>query len=144
MRDLLRGFGFGFPVRFAAVAAVVLTGMAVPVSGERPALAMLDRLEHGRWDLRTRSPGVDLQSICLSNGRGLIQLRHPGDDCPRLIIDDSENEVTVQYTCKGRGYGRTHIRRETDRLVQIETQGIDDGLPFSFVAEGRRIGDCGD
>ena len=28
-------------------------------------------------------------------------------------------EVTVQYTCRGRGYGRTHIRRETNRLVQI-------------------------
>ena len=48
----------------------------------------------------------------------------------------------MQYTCRGRGYGRTHIRRETGRLVQIESQGIVDGLPFDFVAEGRRIGEC--
>lgn len=143
MRDLLRGFGFGFPVRFVAIAAIALTGMAVPVSGQRPALSMLDELEHGRWELRTRTQGGDAQFICLRDGRGLIQLRHPGDACPRLIIGDTASEVTVQYTCKGRGYGRTHIRRETDRLVQIDTQGIDDGLPFAFAVEGRRIGDCG-
>jgi hypothetical protein len=48
----------------------------------------------------------------------------------------------VQYTCRGRGYGRTHIRRETSRLVQIDTQGIADGRPFAFAAEARRVGDC--
>jgi hypothetical protein len=50
--------------------------------------------------------------------------------------------VTVQYTCRGRGFGRTHIRRETDRLVQIDTQGIADSRPFAFSVEARRTGDC--
>ena len=44
---------------------------------------------------------------------------------------------------RGRGYGRTSIRLETDRLVQIRTQGIADGLPFEYSAEARRVGDCG-
>ena len=48
----------------------------------------------------------------------------------------------VQYTCRGKGYGRTQIRRESNRLVQIDSQGIADGLPFSFSAEARRVGDC--
>ncbi len=81
-------------------------------------------------------------SICLQDGRRLIQLRHPSSACERLIVADSPGEVTVQYTCRGRGYGRTHIRLETGRLVQIESQGILDGLPFDFVAEARRIGEC--
>ena len=54
------------------------------------------------------------------------------------------SDVTVQYTCPGRGFGRTHIRRETRRLVQIDTQGVAEGLPFSASIEGRRVGDCGE
>ncbi|WP_374529596.1 DUF3617 domain-containing protein [Novosphingobium sp.] len=103
---------------------------------------MLDQLDSGRWELRSREPGAATERLCLPNGRRLIQLRHPGSDCDRFIVQDSPNEVTVQYTCRGRGYGRTHIRRETNRLVQIETQGIAEGLPFDFSAEARRVGDC--
>ncbi len=40
------------------------------------------------------------------------------------------------------GSGRTTIRVETPRLVQIETQGIADQSPFAFSAEARRIGTC--
>ena len=60
-----------------------------------------------------------------------------------LIIDDSASDVTVQYTCRGNGYGRTHIRKETASLVQIESQGISGGKPFQFTAEARRTGGCG-
>ena len=121
------------------VAAVLL---AVPAMGQNP-LGMLDRLQ-GRWELRVREPGGEVQRLCLQDGRRLIQLRHPGTTCNRLIINDANNEVTVQYTCPGRGYGRTEIRMETERLVQIQTQGIAEGLPFSYTMEGRRVGDCKD
>jgi len=50
--------------------------------------------------------------------------------------------VTVQYTCRGLGYGRTAIRRESSRLVQVQSQGIAEGLPFEISGEARRIGDC--
>ena len=52
------------------------------------------------------------------------------------------NEVTGQYTCRGDGYGRTHIRRETATLAQIDGQGIAGGKPFQFAAEARRVGSC--
>lgn len=113
-----------------------------PANGQRSALAMLDGLEGGRWEVRLRDGTRRAYPLCLDNGRGLIQLRHDRQNCDRLVIDDQPGEVTVQYTCRGRGYGRTHIRRETDRLVQIETQGIAEGLPFDFTAEARRVGDC--
>ena len=70
------------------------------------------------------------EQICLRDGRRLIQLRHPASTCNRLILADNPGEVVVQYTCPGRGFGRTAIRRETGRLVQIESQGVLDGLPF--------------
>ena len=129
-------------LRMHVVLMAAAAGLAAPASGQRQALAMLDQLDSGRWELRSRDARGPGEQICLRDGRRLIQLRHPATLCDRLIVSDDPNEVTVQYTCRGRGYGRTHIRRETGRLVQIETQGIVDGLPFDFAAEGRRVGDC--
>jgi hypothetical protein len=59
------------------------------------------------------------------------------------VLNQTRTEMTVQYTCKGSGFGRTQLRRETAQLVQIETQGVADGLPFDFSAEGRWAGECG-
>jgi hypothetical protein len=103
---------------------------------------MLDQLDPGRWELRLREPGGAVQRLCLRDGRRLIQLRHAERQCERFVVSDQPGDVTIQYTCPGRGYGRTHIHRESDRVVQIESQGIADGLPFNFVAEGRHVGDC--
>lgn len=130
-------------MRAIAVALAGWAALAVPASSQRPALAMLDQIEPGRWEIRLRDGSRRTYPVCVDNGRKLIQLRHEALNCERLVVDDRANEVTVQYTCRGRGYGRTSIRRETGRLVQIETQGIAEGLPFEFEAEARRIGDCG-
>lgn len=129
-------------LRIAMVMAATAAAFVAPAIGQGRQLAMLDQLQSGRWELRSREPGAQTERLCIPSGRRLIQLRHPGNDCERFIVQDGPNEVTVQYTCRGRGYGRTHIRRETNRLVQIESQGIAEGLPFEFSAEGRRVGDC--
>lgn len=105
-------------------------------------MAMLDEIAGGRWELRVREPGVLPQQMCVSSGRRFIQLRHQTDSCSSLVIEDGQNDVTVQYSCRGRGYGRTHIRKESNRLLQIDSQGIAQGLPFQFTAEARRTGDC--
>jgi len=126
----------------ALALCAVAAAIAGPAQGQRPALAMLDALEHGRWELRLRGDSTGVEQICLGDARRLIQLRHPALACEQLVVEDTPGAVTVQYTCRGRGYGRTHIRRESSRLVQIDSQGIANGLPFSFAAEGRRVGDC--
>ena len=129
------------------VAATGVAGLAVastPLSGQRPALAMLNQLDSGRWELRLREHGAAAERICMRDGRRLIQLRHPQQLCERFVVSDEPNAVVIQYTCRGRGYGRTQIRRESARLVQIESQGIAEGLPFNFAAEARWVaGDCG-
>ncbi|MEN9683728.1 MAG: hypothetical protein RLZZ427_1479 [Pseudomonadota bacterium] len=129
-------------LRVAGWAWAFAAGVAVPASGQRVSLAMLDQLDTGRWELRVRDGSAATERLCVPNGRRFIQLRHPGNDCERFVVEDSPREITVQYTCRGRGYGRTHIRRETARLIQIESQGIAEGLPFDFSAEARRVGDC--
>ena len=130
-------------LRFAAAVLAFCAGVAVtPATGQRPALAMLDGLEKGRWLVRSRGSEPATFPVCIDNGRKLIQLRHLDADCEHLVIADGAAAVTVQYTCRGQGYGRTTIRRESNRLVQIETQGIARGLPFDDLVEARHTGNC--
>ena len=132
--------------RFSVVGILVALGMialgaALPAAAQSDSLAMLSRLSKGEWTVQYRGSAPD-RKICVRSGRELIQLRHAGAGCNRFVVEDVPNRVTVQYTCTGNGYGRTAIRRETDDLVQIESQGIASGMPFQFVAEARRTGGC--
>lgn len=123
-----------------ALVAVPALGLAAP-SLAQASLAMLDSLESGAWELRFRD-GSPARKLCVRDGREFIQLRHKDGGCNRFVVEDGRNEVTVQYTCPGNGYGRTNIRKEGAALVQIDSQGISDGRPFQFSAEARRTGAC--
>lgn len=125
--------------RFSLLAAA-LTAVAAPA--QAPSLAMLDRLEKGGWQLRERGKDNLLRTVCLGDGRRLIQIYHQRAGCSRYVIEDTPSSVTVHYTCPGAGHGRTSIRAETNRLVQIDTQGIAEGHPFSQAIEARRSGGC--
>ena len=127
-------------MKTAAIASVAVFAFT-PATAQAPDLEMLDRLDRGAWTLSFRS-GQPAQRICLRTGRELIQLQHRQPGCERFVVGDSANEVTVQYTCRGNGYGRTTIRRESNGLVQLRSQGIQGGQPFRIEGEGRRTGSC--
>ena len=121
---------------------------AVPVSAVSPAVAppaaptSTPAFDLGRWELRPRGGGA-AQQICVVNIDRLLRLRHEAiGGCEQFALRAPSGQTTVQYTCRGRGYGRTHLRFETARLVQLDTRGVLDGLPFEMSAEARRIGDC--
>ena len=115
--------------------------VGLPLAAQSAELAMLGSLTKGSWTVRNRDDGSQ-QRICVRTGRELIQLRHKQPGCSQFVVDDKPNEVVVQYTCRGNGYGRTSIRREGSGLVQIDSQGIINGAPFAFKAEGRHSGSC--
>jgi hypothetical protein len=115
--------------------------VAAPLGVHAAELGMLDSLTKGAWSLRIRDDGSE-QRICVRDGRELIQLRHKQAGCSRFVVRDEASEVVVQYTCRGNGYGRTSIRREGDGLVQVQSQGIIDGAPFSISGEARHSGAC--
>lgn len=131
---------FSHPIK-ALLAVAALSG-ATAVPAEAPSLAMLDMLEKGSWQLRERGNTVVAQTMCLGDARKMIQIFHSRATCSRYVIEDTPKSVTVHYTCPGAGHGRTTIRAETNRLIQIDTQGIADGKPFSQVYEARRSGAC--
>jgi len=130
--------------------AVMVTGAAflavsawqrVPAQAPARPLHVLAQMDAGKWELRSRDSGT-VRQLCLGNRRNAVQLMHRDNACDWVVLEDAAASLTVQYTSRGHGYGRTHIRRETARLVQIETQGIANGVPFDERVEGRRSGDC--
>lgn len=122
-------------ISFAA-GTIVAPGLA-----QTNELVIFDGLQKGEWTLRFRD-GSDVRKICLRSGEELIQLQHNDRNCSRFVVENSAGKATVQYTCRGNGYGRTSVRRETATLAQVETQGIAGGLPFQLQAEARRTGSC--
>ncbi|HUD94343.1 hypothetical protein [Sphingobium sp.] len=123
-----------------ATAALMMTGWAGAVT--MPQLVALRGLEAGEWELRGRGEGAETRKMCVSDLRQLLQPQHPGSVCRSFVINDSAHAASITYDCAAAGNGRTDLRIETSRLVQIRSQGIADGAPFAFAAEGRRVGDC--
>lgn len=114
---------------------------AAPGLAQGNGLTMLGTLAKGEWTIKQRGGAPD-RKICLRSGAELIQIMHRESGCNQFVVEDGAARVTVQYTCPGNGYGRTSIRRETASLVQLESQGIHDGMPFQLAAEARRTGSC--
>lgn len=105
-------------------------------------LSLLNTLERGQWNLRPAGVGSQSTKICLGNPKVLTQIQHSGVACERYVIRSTANSVTVSYTCKGQGQGLTTIRKESNRIVHIQSQGIHNNAPFSFSVEGRKTGPC--
>jgi len=102
---------------------------------------LLSRLEAGKRELRGAA-NARIGSICLGNPLLLTQPQHGAAPCTREVVPTDSDSITVNYSCPGLGRGRTTIRLETPRLVQIDSQGLDHGTPFAIRAEARRIGPC--
>lgn len=125
--------------RVLAVVALSISGMSAAAAADS---TVLDRLSPGAWEIRERNPGGSRLQLCIANGHGLVQLRHPGPSCPSVVSDSTAEAVTVTYSCPGNGYGRTRVRVESPQLAQIESQGVVNRTPFVMQGEARRVGPC--
>ena len=117
----------------------ITAAVAMSAHGDTP---MLDTLERGMWQLRPSGNNEPATKICLGKPESLLQIRHSGLACEQYVVRTTENSVTVSYTCKGQGQGLTTIRKESNRIIHIQSQGIRDNAPFSFSVEGRKTGSC--
>jgi hypothetical protein len=127
---------------FAATGLLTLIAGPAHTQPGNGAYPMLNRLEAGQWELRGGSGNARIAAICLGNPILLTQPRHGGTPCTRDVVAADSGSMTVNYSCPGVGRGRTTLRFETPRLVQIDSQGLDRGMPFALRAEARRIGPC--
>lgn len=128
------------------MAAIVLVAGAMTAdrasAGGAPGMAALGTLEPGLWELRGRGEGAQTRRLCFADLRLLLQSEHRGALCPHFVISDSAIAASITYDCGSAGTGRTDLRIETSRLVQLRSQGVEDGAPFAMAAEGRRVGAC--
>ena len=129
-------------LRWGALGLAGILAFAAPVFAlALPKLEALSKLESGRWQL-SRSDGTDARSLCLADPAALVQLEHEGVSCGQEVLASEAGAATVEYSCPGRGFGRTDIRVETPRLARIDTQGLVDGRPFAYRVEARKVGGC--
>lgn len=112
--------------------------VATPPSTPMP----LRTLEPGEWELRGRGEGAETRKLCISDLRQLLQVQHGKALCRSFTINEDAHAITVIYDCAAAGNGRTDLRVETTKLVQIRSQGVAQGAPFAFAAEARRVRDC--
>lgn len=107
--------------------------------------SLLQSLERGLWQLRAVGggpSGAAASQICLGDSSRLVQIQHGSTACTQYVVRSSPTAVTVSYSCKGQGQGLTTIRKESGKLIQIQSQGIRNNAPFSFSVEGRKTGTC--
>ncbi|XHR99279.1 hypothetical protein ACFB49_08740 [Sphingomonas sp. DBB INV C78] len=122
--------------------AFALAGGVGCVAHAQPTqLAVASALEPGLWQLQAE--GEAPRKICVGPDTGaLVQVRHAGTACSRLVIANQKSSATVHYSCPGAGWGRTTVKMVTPRSVTLDTQGIAANAPFAFTADARRMGDC--
>jgi hypothetical protein len=121
-----------------ALSAALLFG-AWPAATQQP--GPLAQVERGQWELRGSS-GTAIGAVCLGDPLLLAQPLHTPQPCASEIAFADGHVVTVNYVCPGMGRGRTLLRVETPRLVQIDSQGLSNGTPFALRAQARRTGPC--
>lgn len=120
------------------LAAGALSGAAVWAA--RP--AALAKASPGLWEIYRLPGNRDMNRECLGDVLALAQYEHRGHRCTSSIVSDGPISTVIQYSCTGGGFGRSTLTMITPRSLRIETQGISDNLPFNYVLQARRVGDC--
>ena len=128
-------------MRFAlAAGAAIMCGVALAAAASPP--VALANAAPGQWEI-VGVPGAKAPARqCVADLIALAQFEHRSKTCSRRVLSDNGTSAVVQYDCPAGGFGRTKLTVITPRSLRIETQGISDGLPFNYVLQARRIGDC--
>jgi hypothetical protein len=127
-------------LRIIAIGGAAALAMLTLVGAQGP--SALGGTSPGDWDF-TGLPGAKAPlRECVADLMALAQFEHRGRHCSSKVISDRGNSIVVQYACGPADFGRTQIDVLTPRSLRISTQGISDSLPFNYVLQARRNGDC--
>jgi hypothetical protein len=118
-----------------AGAAVLLTLGAA----QRP--AAFTQVSPGQWELSGLPAGKPVEQ-CIADPMRLARVEHRARACSQRVVRDGPTTLSVDYICAPGEFGRSEINVITPRSLRIETQGISQNLPFRYVVQARRIGDC--
>jgi hypothetical protein len=105
-------------------------------------VATLSDLQPGLWEVTGAEHEKMLARQCVADVTALARFEHRDKTCTSKVLKSSGSEASIEYTCGAAGFGHSDIDVLTPRSLRISTQGISGGLPFNYVLQARRIGDC--
>jgi hypothetical protein len=104
--------------------------------------AALSHVPAGLWEI-TGAPGAQAPiRQCVADISALAQFEHRGRNCARSVISDNATSTLISYKCGAGDFGQSQLDVLTPRSLRISTQGISDQLPFNYVLQAHRVGDC--
>jgi hypothetical protein len=121
------------------IGATLLAGAALAAD---PRPAALANAPAGLWEIVGAPGGKAPRRECVRDVSLLAQYEHRGHSCRRTIVSEQGNSAVIDYSCGDGGFGRSKVTAITPRSLRIETQGISDQLPFNYVLQARRVGEC--
>ena len=102
----------------------------------------LSQAQPGIWEL-SGIPGAKAPlKQCLTDVAALAQFEHRGKTCKARVTSSQADSELIEYSCGSAGFGRSEVKVLTPRSLRIDTQGISDQLPFGYVLQARRFGEC--
>jgi hypothetical protein len=127
-------------VKLAALAGIAAAAVLTLGAAQRP-VALLSA-SPGLWEVSGVPSSRGPLRECLADLAVLAQLEHRGQRCNRFVVHDNSTSTVIHYSCTGGGFGQSKLTVITPRSLRIETQGISNNLPFNYVIQAHRIGDC--
>jgi len=126
--------------RVAILTAAGVAAMLALAAAQAP--SPLVQASPGLWEISGFEGAKSPIRQCVSDIAVLAQFEHRGRACSRKVISSDQSSTVIEYRCAGAGFGHSKINVITPRNLRIETQGISDNLPFGYVLQARRVGDC--
>jgi hypothetical protein len=72
----------------------------------------------------------------------LARFEHRARNCTHKVLNDGVSAALIEYSCGEGNFGRSKLTVLTPRSLRIDTQGISDNMPFHYLLQARRVGDC--
>ena len=130
-------------MRFMGRGVILSLIVAVPAAAWGAAQpSALAQVAGGLWEISGVPGSSEAIRECVPNVALLAQFEHRGRNCSRRVLSQSAAGTVIEYSCGSEGFGRSAMTLLTPRSIRIETQGISGGLPFNYVLQARRVGEC--
>lgn len=127
-------------MRRPLILAVALTLPAVAFAAAQP--SALTQVAGGLWEI-SGAPGSGAPvRQCVADVLTLAQFEHRGQNCSRSVLKGGPSSAKIDYKCGAAGFGQSEVDVLTPRSLRISTQGISDQLPFAYVLQAHRVGEC--
>ena len=121
---------------------VLVLGGSLALMGAQP-VSPLAQTQPGLWEIDGLPGAKTPIKQCLADVASLVQFEHRGKSCKAKVVSTTGSSTVIEYQCAPAvGFGRSEIDVITPRSLRIETQGISEQLPFRYVIQARRVGDC--